>query len=326
MKKIIIYLSFAVVFVSCNNKNAASSWDEKHNSREFDSIVTLTTYPVIITEVMDIKEWNIIDTILICKNRGDYPSYYVFNTTNFDVIGEFGCKGKGENEWISPHLIPKSDSVYIVIDNVRLGVYNVVRRDSMYSIQKKKDMVAQIPLNSVRSVSSSAFAYVTHSPKEVSWKIADIETLACMDSIVFSDGNINKNSVFGDFSYNVTDDYAVFAFQHLDRFMIASLSNSHHVLPGLIMQGDGKERVRDDVYYTDVICREYIYLLSQKDVRTSELSGTSAIEVYDYSGNPIKKINLDTIVSDMVYDSINKRVIFRTPMDNDLHVLNYELK
>lgn len=323
MKKIVMYLSFVAVLVSCNHKNAASDWEEKSNSLEFDSIVSLNTYPVIIKEVMDIKEWNIIDTILICRNRGDHPSYYVFNTTNFQVIGEFGRTGNGENEWISPHLIPRDESVYTVIDNVRLGIYDVVKEDSLYAIQKKKDLVAQIPLNSVKPVSSSAFAYITHSPKEVSWKIADIETLASVDSLSFSDSDENRNALLRDFSYGVTDDHAVFAFQRIDRFMISSLSDSHHVIPGLIMQGDGDDKNRKDVYYTDVICRDYIYLLSQRDVRTSELSGTSSIEVYDYDGNPVRKISIDIIASEMVYDPINKRVIFRTPMDNDFHVLDY---
>ena len=48
--------------------------------------------------------------------------------------------------------------------------------------------------------------------------------------------------------------------------------------------------------------------------------------VYDYEGNPMKKINLDIIASHMVYDKINKRVIFSPSMDNDLHVLDYEFE
>ena len=58
----------------------------------------------------------------------------------------------------------------------------------------------------------------------------------------------------------------------------------------------------------------------------SGLSGTSSIEVYDYEGNPMKKINLDIIASHMVYDKINKRVIFSPSMDTDLHVLDYEFE
>ena len=42
MKKIVMYLSFVAVLVSCNHKNAASDWEEKSNSLEFDSIVSLT--------------------------------------------------------------------------------------------------------------------------------------------------------------------------------------------------------------------------------------------------------------------------------------------
>ena len=80
------------------------------------------------------------------------------------------------------------------------------------------------------------------------------------------------------------------------------------------------------MYYTDVLCKKNVYLLSQRDVKISDMSGTSSIEVYDYDGNPIKKIVLDIIASNMLYDEVQRKVILRTPMDNDLHVLDYELE
>ncbi len=138
---------------------------------------------------------------------------------------------------------------------------------------------------------------------------------------------IGFGSTLYNFSYDVAFGHAVFAYLYQDGFMIASLSDGRHVLPELAVKGDGKERMKDGGYYTDVVCgKKYFYLLSQGDVETSGLSGTSSIEVYDYEGNPMKKINLDIIASHMVYDKINKRVIFSPSMDNDLHVLDYEFE
>ena len=97
--------------------------------------------------------------------------------------------------------------------------------------------------------------------------------------------------------------HAVFAYLYQDGFMIASLSDGRHVIPELAVKGDGEERMKDGGYYTDVVCgKKCFYILSQGDVETSGLSGTSSIEVYDYEGNPMKKINLDIIASHMVYD------------------------
>ena len=108
-----------------------------------------------------------MDTMLICKNGGGEPFYYVFNTNDFRITGKFGRKGNGENEWISPHLIPITDTAYTVIDNFRWGIYDVTKVDSSYVIQKKKNMGVQIPLNSPKFVSYSTFGNISYSPREV---------------------------------------------------------------------------------------------------------------------------------------------------------------
>ena len=324
MNRICIILCVFCLF-SC--KENTVTWEEKHKSQEFGEVVSLDTYPVALSALMDIEDWDIVDTTLICKNSGKNPYYYVLSSTDFDVIGKFGRNGKGENEWMSPHLLVKNDTMFSVIDNIRWGIYDVAKKDSSYSIQKKTDLNVQTPLNAVKPISCSHFAYVTHSPKEVSWKIGALAgDLSTVDSILVYNGESKDNSMLYDFSYDVGADYAVFAFLHLDRLMISSISDSLRVVPKCLLLGDGENRTHADVYYTDVICREYVYLLSQREVKTSETSGTSAIEVYDYEGNSIKKIVLDIIASNMLYDEINKKVILRTPMDNDLHILEYEFR
>lgn len=327
MKKVLLYVSFVTALVSCNNDKTAPRWEEKHNTREFGAVISMETYPVVVDEFMNIKEWCIVDTMLICKNGGGEPFYYVFNTNDFRITGKFGRKGNGENEWISPHLIPITDTAYTVIDNFRWGIYDVTKVDSSYVIQKKKNMGVQIPLNSPKFVSYSTFGNISYSPREVVWEITDIENLSCSDSIVFFDESKGGNSTLYNFSYDVAFGHAVFAYLYQDGFMIASLSDGRHVIPKLAVKSDGEERMKDGGYYTDVVCgKKCFYILSQGDVETSGLSGTSSIEVYDYEGNPMKKINLDIIASHMVYDEINKRVIFSPSMDNDLHVLDYEFE
>lgn len=195
MKKVLLYVSFVTALVSCNNDKTAPRWEEKHNTREFGAVISMETYPVVVDEFMNIKEWCIVDTMLICKNGGGEPFYYVFNTNDFRITGKFGRKGNGENEWISPHLIPITDTAYTVIDNFRWGIYDVTKVDSSYVIQKKKNMGVQIPLNSPKFVSYSTFGNISYSPREVVWEITDIENLSCSDSIVFFDESKGGNSL-----------------------------------------------------------------------------------------------------------------------------------
>ena len=78
-----------------------------------------------------------------------------------------------------------------------------------------------------------------------------------------------------------------------------------------------------EAYYSDVVCGDFIYLLSQREIDLSGMSGTSQIEVYDYSGKPVKLIKLDIMAVRMLYDKHNGRFVFLSPSDNDLHVLDY---
>ena len=167
------------------------------------------------------------------------------------------------------------------------------------------------------------------SDKGANWTTSELDNIYNAEDyyVDFFDESKGGNSTLYNFSYDVAFGYAVFAYLYQDGFMIASLSDGRHVIPELAVKGDGEERMKDGGYYTDVVCgKKCFYLLSQGDVETSGLSGTSSIEVYDYEGNPMKKINLDIIASHMVYDKINKRVIFSPSMDNDLHVLDYEFE
>lgn len=324
MKKNIIYLSLIMLLFACNGDKNALQWKEKHNSHEFGTIVSMETRSIEVNELMEIKEWAITDTTLICKNGGGNPFYYVFSTNNFRIVGKFGRKGNGENEWISPHLIPLTDTTYTVIDNFRWGVYSVMKIDSLYTIQREKNMGMQVPLNSLKFLSCSTVGNISYSPREVVWRVTDMENLACLDSIVFFDESKGRNSMLYDFVYDAAFGHAVFAYRYLDGFMVTSLSNGRNVVPKFAMKGDGKERVNGNSYYTDVVCGEkYFYLLSQEERGIVESSGNSFIEIYDYEGSPVKRINLDIKTFRMLYDKINKKVIFQPSMDNDFHVLDY---
>ena len=61
MKKVLLYVSFVTALVSCNNDKTAPRWEEKHNTREFGAVISMETYPVVVDEFMNIKEWCIVD-------------------------------------------------------------------------------------------------------------------------------------------------------------------------------------------------------------------------------------------------------------------------
>lgn len=49
MKKVLLYVSFVTALVSCNNDKTAPRWEEKHNTREFGAVISMETYPVVVS-------------------------------------------------------------------------------------------------------------------------------------------------------------------------------------------------------------------------------------------------------------------------------------
>lgn len=313
----------SLLLFACNGKPKGTVWEEHVNTLDFTSIEQVKTTSFALSEIMEIEEWLLSDTLLVCKNSSGNPYYYVINVNDFSVIGAFGHRGHGQNEWIGPRLVQKGEGGFCVLDNGRRAVYEVEKPDTTYSIHKLKDLTLELPLNNVKSIAYPICAYCTNIPNALVWNVGNIETLSVSDSISFVDENNEGKSIRYDFSYDVNQGYVVFAGLYIDRFMVARLDESNRLSHKLMFVGNGEEDMERKAYYTDVVCGDFIYLLSQRKMDLPNMSGTSQIEVYDYSGKPIKVINLDIVATNMVYDKHNKRFVFLSPSDNDLHVLDY---
>ena len=70
-----------------------------------------------------------------------------------------------------------------------------------------------------------------------------------------------------------------------------------------------------------VECSEdYIFLLSHKHQSRSEGIGSTEVEMYDYSGNPICLIKLDIYAQNMLLDIPRKRLLLLTPGDDYVYI------
>lgn len=313
----------SLLLFACNGKPKEAVWEEHVNTLDFTSVEQVKTTSFALSEIMEIEEWLLSDTLLFCKNSSGNPYYYVINVNDFSVTGAFGHRGHGQNEWIGPRLLRKDDGGFCVLDNGRRAVYEVEKSDTVYSIHKLRDLSLQLPLNNVKSIAYPICAYCTNTPNALVWNVGNIETLSVLDSISFVDQNNEGKAIRYEFSYDVNQGNAVLAGLYIDRFMVARLDESNRLSHKLMFVGNGEEDMEHKAYYTDVVCGDFIYLLSQREIDLSGMSGTSQIEVYDYSGKPVKLIKLDIMAVRMLYDKHNGRFVFLSPSDNDLHVLDY---
>lgn len=325
MKNIVAAGLVLLLSASCGSDKTDRKWEEKENTFAFKTVVKGETTPVELEALMDIEDWRLVDSVIVCKNNGGIPYYYVLDSEDFSVCGKFGLKGNGENEWLYPHFLGKTGEEYCVLDNGRMGLYQVTRGDSSYVIRRMRDVKPVLPFKAVKSVSYPMFAYVTYSPNEIAWRVGNAETMAVSDSVAFTDEEGKGEAIRYDFSYDVSAGHAVLAGLHQDWFLILGLSGEGRISPRWMVKGQEGEQPEGTVYYTDVACGKDVYLLSQRNVDPSDASGTSSVEVYDYEGRPLRRLDLDIIASKMIVDEARGRLVFCSPMDNALHVLEAEL-
>lgn len=306
-----LYYIFILFFISCNKSDNNTRCKEKVMSCDFNANLDVSTINVELDEILEIQDWYIHDTLLICKNDVGTPFYYTFDLATFKKVNSFGQKGNGPTEWISPQLVSNQKDLF-VIDNQTKNIHKV---DSIMSkIGKSKEVFA---INYLHSRNYPICSYLTYSPKETSIKLYNIEN----DSLVEEFLLVNKEYKQR-FSYDINGNKLVTAYNRVERITIYSIEEDYSLSPSITLNGSLSESP-NQYYYSDVVCDEkYFYLLSQKNVNFKNIDGYSQIEVYDYLGNNIALIKLDILAKRMLMDKINDRFILLSQMDDNLHIAN----
>ena len=270
--------------------------------------------------VVVIDEWLLHENQLICKSRKNKFFFYHFNIKDFSYNKAWGSKGEGPDEFIAPHLLPLSSTSCLVIDN---GKREVVCLDNG-GVVKKMLMPTKV-VSSPLMYKYPLIGYVEKSPHKIVWQIQNIETLERIDSLSFIDDTRQGNSFLYDFCWDIHENILLLASLYEDRFMMAEIQNGR-IVNKVLYYGDGLAD-ENTPCYSDVQCtKEYIYLLSQKEVDIRKGEGFSVVEIYDYNGNPKMLLELDIIARRMLVDTENERLLFHSPMDDEIHVLDWKVR
>lgn len=305
------YLYYFCVFLlfSCNKNSSKIEKQERIMNYDFDTNLDISTTSVELEEILDIQDWYIRDSLLICKNSLGSPFYYSFNLSNFQFNSSFGQKGNGPTEWISPQLVVGRNNLF-VIDNQTKYLYKI---DSVISkMGKCKELFA---INYLQTCNYPICSYLTYSPKETLIKLYDVEKDSIMNETILANNDYKER-----FAYNVNSKFLVTAYNRIERIVIYTTENNYKLSPSIILNGTLNESP-GKYYYSDVVCDEnFFYLLSQKNVDFTNINGYSHIEVYDYSGNNIALLKLDIFAKRMLLDEKNNRFVFLSQMDDNIHI------
>ena len=262
------------------------------------------------------ESWQIIGDNIITTNATPDSVFSILSCEDLTVKEVFGKKGHSGNEFIAPLVFCGKEKEILIIDNIDKKIYNYSNGvTSQIGTSTIKDA-----LNELRSISYPIVAYSVITPQKQNLKIVNIATGKDVDSVVFKDKEQKEKASLFDFAWNYNNGKIVIALMHSDLFMVCDINHSGELTQIHKYQTDG---VFSDnkIYYSDVACGKEIYLLSQKNVDLTNLSGHSSVEIYDYSGKAIKNIDLDFIADKMLLDCSGKKLLFTSTNDEYLHLI-----
>lgn len=264
-----------------------------------------------------IESWLIAGDEIVITSTNPDSLFYSYSCKDFRRLAVYGRKGHGHNEFVSPLMFTGKSGSLLAIDNANMKVY----KSDKGRFEQTETSRLHDALNDLKTISYPLVAYNSMAPLEVCLKIVNIESGQLVDSIAFKDNTGRGNAAVYDYAWDYNNGKIVIAHIHSEKFVVCNVNENGKILD--ITSFDSSEIFsKDKTFYTDVVCGEYIYLLSQKKVNVNDFSGYSEIEVYDYNGQPVKRIELDFISPKMLLDRTNNKLIFASAIDENIHIID----
>lgn len=312
--KYFFYLIWILLFFgSCQNEQSKKWSKEIRNDRKFPNIRMASEISKDLNSIISIDEWCLNDSVIICKSSLTDNFFHVFNLSNLTLRNSFGTKGNGPNEWIAPHLFIESQNDWIIIDNGKKECF-ILKNGKIY---KKMPLYTKYTYSMPQIIRYPIIGVIENIPNKPIWKLQDIETGDILDSFSLTMDNTDNKKDISEFCWSISNNHIVFANLFIDQFSIHEL-NENKMINKYLIKGDGLIS-KNKCYYSDITCTDdCIYILSQKNVDISTGDGTSELEVYNYDGSPKELFKLNFIANKMLFDNLNKKMLFLSPLDDSI--------
>lgn len=271
--------------------------------------------------VIEMMEWCLDDSLLHFKSVDTEYFFYTFNLSDFSLVDSCGKRGQGPDEWLFPRMTIMSDGSRLIMDSGKKGFYRMKNGEiSKLASYKQYDNVTNMDVYKYPLI-----GYMNHFPREVSWKLYDVEKGMTRDSIRYLDETnegkaLLQHEFFWDFT---TGDKVVLAHLYRDQYTILQLQddtigNVH------IYRGSDESSSVGGYYYGDVECTDkYIFLLSHKRQMKGQRDAME-VEVYDHNGNPVRLLKLGIAAQHMLLDKPRRRLLFLSPADDYVYVADLD--
>lgn len=322
MKNLFLWLLFSLVVNQACTFSGEANEEIYGKSNDFPKILDVSCKQIELPAIIEMMSWCLDDSLLYFKSTDTEYFFYTFDLDDFALVDSCGRKGQGPNEWLYPEMTIMSDGERLILD-----------KGAFYRL-KGQNITKLAPYRRFENISGLQFleyplvGYMYFSPKEVGWKLYDMENMVTKDSVAYKDeGNkgqaLQQYDFFWDYAAN---NKVVMAHLYEDKYTVLHLQNDT-IGKKQIYKGDVSfDSNRGELCYGDIECTEkYLFLLSHKRQKEGYLNATE-IEVYDYEGNPVALLKLGIAAQHMLVDKVRQRILLLSPSDDFLYIadLNFD--
>ena len=306
MKSKTIILFLLLVSISCANKQAGAV----QSADEFGVVEKIQpTHAFSLDSTAGINSMQVAGGHLLFTKDDVAPLFEFYDTQTYRRIYGFGEKGKGNGEFVMPHLFSGKSDTVCVLDNAQRKIYKVVNGE--IKVAQKIDL--KVPANDTKTLAYPYVGFYGLVGDTIEWNIYNVNENKVTTSVSFSEKGAKGKVYLNTFSWDSHDGAVVFASMYFNKFRIVSLSADMSVKEDVTFVRSNNIPQEGKCYYNAVCCSKYIYLLSQKNIKDNGASGHSEVEVYDYEGKPVKKIELDGLYLYMAIDKSTERLYLYNP-------------
>lgn len=311
---ILIFIIAILVFASCKNRERKDT--TILNSKNFAIVTSAKTESIQLPDSISIKDWvNSEDEILCLTEKADY-TFSILSLNSLKPLNSFGKRGHGPQEMMHPHVLVSDNGNFSVLDNGKRKIYEIENMQWT----NEKDIYSSDAFNLPKVFGDSLIVYQEATPNVLRLKVYNPTASATQTVTSFPETENADNSDLFDFVFDTHENLIVTANLYADKFTIIEIGKDTKPIRKTKISGNDRFNP-NRIAYSDIICDDVIYLLCQENVDVNDYSGFSTIEIYDYSGNPVKKINLDIIADKVILDKERQRIICTSPSDENLHIL-----
>lgn len=313
MKKYKLILILQILcFAGCNkDKHNVVNIDNGH---VFEKITDVHDVHITIPDSIQIAEWATDGNSMLIYTDNSNCMFVLMSLDSIAISETFGKKGKGDGEFLMPHVLGDSENGYVIVDNGNKKIFNV-RGTNLSEIRKTGELEL---LNQPRFIDRDIIGYQELSPSQLKLNIYNLPNGESTTIVGFPENGTTDNSDLYDFVWDSQDGKIVTAQLYADLFSIRETDADGNQSVVTHVKGDDNYS-QDRIVYSDIACGDFIYLLCQTNVDIEEFTGNSVIEKYDYDGNPVSKYVYDGIIDKIILDQERNRMLFTSPSDEDIH-------